>query len=215
MRECVMRYEVISPKSTCTVRLRLVGNHARDYQISMSRIAYLPVACCVSRMPVGVNRSDFQQRNISPLMMFRLKSVITLATEHPALHQLRHKVNTVRTAAWDGRTVAKCTDKWKPEPNYLHLRPFFLLYSLYKPGIELGLSVILRLHTHTHTQMTLWGTDKRRICRKPVARTHAITHSSMRDFCQLRLTNCSLSYCELLGYGSVAWLWRCNLVMRV
>jgi len=47
----------------CTVAACL-KNNAREYQLSMSRIAYLPVACYVSRLPVGVNRSDFLQWNI-------------------------------------------------------------------------------------------------------------------------------------------------------
>ena len=136
-------------------------------------------------------------------MTFRLKSWTALVTAYPALYRLRHEVNTLRTAAWDVGTVASCTDKWQPEPHYPH---FSFSYTHFT---SLG---SLWFFGFTHTLMTLWCTDRRSVSRKPVWRTHATTHSRMRDFCQLRLIDCSLSYCKLLGYDGVTWLWRCSLV---
>jgi len=138
-------------------------------------------------MSVGVNRMKCGCRMLSPLLTFRLKILTDSVTAHHALYQLRHEVKTVRTAAWDGRTVASCTDKWQPEPHLAHSRRFPFSYTHFTSlESNRGLSMILRLHTHTHTHTHTNSVIPRRCDAQIRASSvenqyHAITHSRMRD----------------------------------
>jgi len=93
-------------------------------------------------------QDDMQQRNISPLVKnFNCFSDSASRYVPDAITE----INTVRTAAWDSRTVASCTDKWQPEPHLPHARGLLLPPILTSQAWNRTGALYDSLITHTHT----------------------------------------------------------------
>jgi hypothetical protein len=143
-------------------------------------LCHVPLAIrstiCVQRRCAGVNRfmSNWILNN---LMMFWLKILIYLIKTRPDLYLLAHKTICFVThngiVVWGSDSLISFADVriWTTLPTYMGA--FFILYSVYKPGVKVGMLKGLRLHTHGNENDAVthaWHPEKNKF-------TSAITES--------------------------------------
>ena len=129
------------------------------YHWSVSRPICLQVDCCVPRRYISVN----QQWTTNSFVIFWLK-YLTLwwcllfgsvrswkLIGHGTIHGTVVRGSRIRASSTGDLR------RWNPFRR--HTASMFLVHSVYKPGLELGLSRILQLHTHCNKD-GVWRIDR-------------------------------------------------------